>query len=154
MQLVIFELGDQRFGLLEEDVREVVRAVSITPLPKAPAVVEGVINVRGNVTAVFDIRKRFALPPKALEPADQFMLARVAGRNVAIRVDRATDLVALDPGVVENATKVVPRGEYIAGVAKLPDGLVLIHDLAAFLSQAEEAVLDRAMAEAATETTE
>lgn len=154
MQIVVFELGDQRFGLLGEDVREVVHAVSITPLPRAPAVVEGVIDVRGNVTAVFDIRRRFGLTAKALEPADHFILARAAGRHVAIRVDRATDLTAIEPGAVENATSVVPRSEHIVGVAKLPDGLVLIHDLAAFLSQAEEEALDRALAAAAPDGAE
>ncbi len=103
------------------------------------------INVRGTVTAVLDIRRRFGQPPKPLDPADQLVLARAGEREVAIRVDRATDLGALDPGDVEEAQQVVPRGEYVAGVAKLPNGLVLIHDLETFLSASEAVALDEAL---------
>jgi len=81
MELLIFELAGQRYGLAVDDVREVVHAVSISPLPKAPAVVEGVINVRGTVTAVLDIRRRFGHPAKPLAPSDHFVLARAGERQ-------------------------------------------------------------------------
>ena len=145
MEILILELAGQRYGLAMDDVREVAHAVTISPLPKAPAIVEGVINVRGTVTAVLDIRGRFGHPAKPLAPGDHLVLAHAGDRDVAIRVDRAVELVALDSTDVEEATKSVPRAEYVAGVAKLPDGLVLIHDLATFLSEAEAMELDEAL---------
>ncbi len=150
-QVLIFEIGGRRFGLPAAVVREVVRAVEIVPLPKAPAVVEGIIAVRGSVVPVLDVRSRFRLPPKPLEPADHLIVARAGGRVVALRVDRATALIGLDPADIEEARSVVAGAEYVAWVAKLPDELVLIHDLETFLSRAEATALAEALPERAPE---
>jgi purine-binding chemotaxis protein CheW len=143
--VLVFEVGGHRYGLRSGDVREIVRAVSISPLPKAPAIVEGVINVRGEIVAVLDIRERFRLPPKPLEPDDHLVLARIDERLVALRADRALELVSVAAEQIENLEQAVPGAEYVAGVAKLPDGLVLIHDLATFLSPAEAKTLRAAI---------
>ncbi len=145
MEVLVFEVAGQRYGLAAADVQELVRAVSIVPLPKAPAIIEGVINLRGTVVPVLDIRTRFQLPSKAVEPTDHFIVAWAEERLVALRVDRATDLVQLDVTDVEDAKGVVPGVEYVAWMAKLPDDLVLIHDLRTFLSRAESAVLQEAL---------
>lgn len=144
IEVLTFEIGGQPYALPARTVRELVRAVSIVPLPKAPAIVEGVINVRGSVVAVLDVRARFRLPPKPLEHTDHFVLAWAGRRLVAIRADRALDLLYLDADRIEDPKVAVPGAEYIAGVAKLPDGLLLIHDLETFLSQAEGTALDAA----------
>lgn len=149
MELVIVELAGQRYGLRADAVREVVRSVTITTLPNAPVVVEGIINVRGTVIAVLDLRRRFDLPGRTLDPAEFFVLAHARDRDVALRVDRATELISVDPGEIDRAEPLLSRSRYIAGVAKLPDGLVLIHDLETFLSAAEAADLDRALTERA-----
>jgi purine-binding chemotaxis protein CheW len=146
MDFVIVELDGQRYGLRADAVREVVRAVTITTLPNAPVVVEGIINVRGAVVAVLDLRRRFELPARPLDPSEYFVLARAGDRDVALRVDRATELVSLDPADIDQAEQVLSRSRYVAGVAKLRDGLVLIHDLETFLSAAEAATVDQALA--------
>jgi purine-binding chemotaxis protein CheW len=146
MELVLVELDGQRYGLRADAVREVVRAVTITTLPNAPVVVEGIINVRGAVVAVLDLRRRFELPARPLDPSEYFVLARAGDRDVALRVDRATELVSLDPADIDQAEQVLSRSRYVAGVAKLRDGLVLIHDLETFLSAAEAATVDQALA--------
>jgi purine-binding chemotaxis protein CheW len=143
MELLTFEIWHERFGIPLADVREVVRAVSINRLPKAPPVVEGVVNVRGSIVPVLDIRARFKLPPKAVEPSDHLVIASAKRRLVAIRVDRVTGLVMLTKGDVEDPTVAVPGSQWVAGIAKLHDGLLLIHDLATFLSTAEAEALDR-----------
>ena len=145
LEVVVFEIGGQLYGLPASDVRELLRAVAIVPLPRAPAVVEGVINLRGQVVPVLDIRSRFRLPPRPLAPADHLIIARAGERLVALRVDRATDLVRLRTADVEDAKGLVPGAEYVAWVAKVPDNLVLIHDLRTFLSRAEAAALDEAL---------
>src|SRR5881296_2430916 len=74
-EVLVFEVGGQKYALPTADVRELVRAVAITPLPAAPAVIEGVVDVRGRVLPVLDVRARFRLPPKALDPSDHFIVA-------------------------------------------------------------------------------
>jgi purine-binding chemotaxis protein CheW len=153
-ELLVFEVGGQRFGLPAADVRELLRAVTLTPLPRAPAIVEGVINVRGVLVPVLDIRGRFRLPPKPPEPTDHLIVARAGGRLVALRVDRAVELARLEPAAVERAEAVVPGIAYVAQMAKLPDGLVLVHDLNTFLSHAEAADLAESLAQTGPQVTE
>jgi purine-binding chemotaxis protein CheW len=141
--LLTFDIWHERFGIALADVREVVRAVSIARLPKAPLVVEGVVNVRGSIVPALDIRARFNLPPKAVEPSDHLVIAFAKRRLVAIRVDRATDLMLLARTDIEDLALAVPGSDLVAGVAKLHDGLLLIHDLATFLSVTEAAALDK-----------
>jgi purine-binding chemotaxis protein CheW len=145
LQLVIVELDGRRYGLRADAVAEVVRAVTIAPLPNAPPAVEGIINVRGSIVAVLDIRRRFGLPAKPLDPSQYFVLARAGGRDVALHVDHAVDLVAVDPDAVDRAEAALGRNPEITGVVKLDDGLVLIHDLESFLSAAEGSAVDEAL---------
>jgi purine-binding chemotaxis protein CheW len=143
MELLTFDIWRERFGIPLTNVREIVRSVSIARLPQAPFVVEGIINVRGSVVPTLDIRARFNLPPKAVEPSDHLVIAFARRRLVAIRVDRVTDLITLARSEIEDVSVAVPGSTLVAGVAKLHDGLLLIHDLATFLSVAEAEALDR-----------
>jgi purine-binding chemotaxis protein CheW len=145
LQVLVVEVGGQHYGLPVADVRELVRAVAIVPLPRAPAVVEGIINLRGRIVPVLDIRSRFRLPAKPLEYTDHFVVAQTGERLVALRVDRALDLVQLEADDVEEARGVIPGADYVSWVAKLPHNLVLIHDLRTFLSRAESAALADAL---------
>ncbi len=142
VQLLTFALGGRRFALPASAVREVTRAVAIAPLPKAPPIVEGVINVRGAVVPMLDMRQRFGLSPAPVAPEQHLLIAQAGGRVVALRVDRAGDLVSVDEAAIESAVRVVPGVEYVAGIAKLPDGLIVIHDLERFLSLEEAGQLD------------
>ncbi len=150
VDLLTFELGGQRCALLAPDVVEVQRAVSIARLPRGPEIVEGVIDRRGQVVPVLGIRSRFALPPSPLAPSDWLIFVRVphpsgATRVAAIRVDRALDLVPVETGRIEDARSLLAGVEHVAGVAKLDDGTVVIHDLRRFLSLEEHGALDRAL---------
>ena len=144
-EVVVFEVAGQRYGLPAAHVCELVRAVAITPLPHAPPVVEGVINVRGRVLPVLDVRARFRLPAKPLELSDHFIVVSAGPRRVVLHVDRATDLALLDEASIQAPETLGPSATYVAGVVKLDDGLMLIHDAATFLSAAEAASLDEAL---------
>lgn len=145
-RLLVFELAGQRYGLELAAVQEVVRAVAVTRLPGAPPIVEGAINVRGRVVPVLDLRSRFGLPARELSSDEHMILARAGRRLVAIRADRTTWLVEVEADQVEEAAGVTPHLRHVAGVAKLPDGLILIHDLETFLTQAEAEALGQAVA--------
>jgi purine-binding chemotaxis protein CheW len=136
-QFLTFTIAGQRFAVRTDDVVEIVRAVRLARLPKAPPVIEGVIDLRGRVVPVLDVRTRFRLASKGLQPSDHFIIARANARVIGIRVDRAVDVLTLSESDVAEIGTVAPTSEYVAGVAKLTDGLVLIHDLATFLSHAE-----------------
>jgi purine-binding chemotaxis protein CheW len=140
LDVLLFEVAGRRFALPLADVREVVRAASPLPLPSSPPAVEGAVNLRGTVLPVVDLRRRFGLPPRPVEPADHLVIARASGRWVALRVDRALDLVRLDPADVEELPPLAPGGRS-ARLARLPDGLVLLPDPADLLSPAESAAL-------------
>jgi purine-binding chemotaxis protein CheW len=145
--LLVFAVAGQRFALPIEDVQEIVRAVTITRLPKAPAIVEGVINVRGRIVPLLDIRSRFRLGSRTPRPTDHFVLASAAGRKVAVRVDAAEEFVDIPTNDVVASDGPLSDMGYVAGVAKLPDGLILIHDLHSFLSEAESLALDESLQE-------
>jgi purine-binding chemotaxis protein CheW len=142
LEIVVFDLGQLRCGLVAADVERVVRAVTLTPLPNAPAIVEGLINIAGAPVAVLDIRKRFGLHLKPLEVDDVLVITHAGDRRVAIRADRVIGIIKIDPADIRDASTVAPMDPQIAGVAMLPDGVVLLHDPKAFLAQAEAIELD------------
>ena len=147
-QLVVFTLDDRRYGLPLPAVERVLRMVDVTPLPKAPQIVLGVVNVQGLVIPVVDMRRRFRLPARDFALADQLLIARTARRPVALAADAVTGVLEYSAQEAAGAPDIVPGIEYVEGVVKLPDGLVLIHDLDRFLSLEEEAALGRAIEDA------
>ena len=144
-ELLVFDLDGRLYGLSSDVVVEVVRAVAVSPLPNGPRVVTGVMNLRGRLVPVFDLRVRFGLAPLPIEPSEHFIVADAGHRRVALRVDRVMKLAVVPQADLEPTEAVVSGTEHVSGIAKLPEGIVLIHDLGAFLSEAERATLDRAM---------
>jgi purine-binding chemotaxis protein CheW len=145
VEILVFELDDQRYALPLVGVQEVVRAVALTRLPGAPPIIEGAIDVRGRVVPVLDLRARFGLPPRPLHPDQHLILARAGKRLVAIRVDRVSWFLEVDPVEIATAASITPTVKRIAGVARVADGLVLIHDLETFLTAAEAETLARVL---------
>ena len=142
-QVVVFTLDEPRYALELSVVERVVRAVDITPLPRAPEVILGVINVQGQIVPVVDIRKRMRLPARELTVDDLFILARTSSRLVALVVDAVVGVRNLVQSEMVSAEQIVPSAGYISGMAKLADGVVLICDLDEFLSPVEERMLDQ-----------
>jgi purine-binding chemotaxis protein CheW len=147
--MVVFALDEPRYALLLSAVEKVVRAVEITPLPKAPEIVVGVINAQGRILPVLDIRKRFRLPAREMKPDDRFIIARTSRRQVALVVDSVVGVHKLAEREMVSAKEALPFAQYLKGVAKVENNLVLIHDLDQFLSLDEERVLDTALAKGA-----
>jgi purine-binding chemotaxis protein CheW len=141
--LVIFSLSGQRFALFLESVERVVRSAEITPLPQAPDIVLGAVNMHGRIIPVMNIRKRFRLPEREIEPGDYFIVAHTSRREVAIVVDNVTGLHRYSDGELVGKDNILPEMEYIEGVVKLKDGMALIHDIDRFLSLDEESALDK-----------
>ncbi len=126
-------------------VDRIVRAAEVIRLPGAPRCVLGVLNVDGRVLPVLDTRERFQLPPRAISPADHFLIAHTKRRTVALVIDQAQAVIELPAADVVAAAGIHPGLEQIQGVIKLDDGLALIHDLERFLSLDEERDLEDAL---------
>lgn len=145
MDVLLFELADGRYGLWLSCVREVTRAVRPLSLPGAPAVVLGVIQLHGEVVPVFDVRSRFGKPSRDAIPSDHLIIAKVRKRLVALAVDRVAGITDIPEAQLDDGRHLPRDLPRVAGLASLQSGLVLIHELGAFLSQAEEAQLDVAL---------
>lgn len=143
--LVVFEIEGRRFALPLDRVVEVHRMVAVSPLPEAPDVVEGVIDRRGTVVAVLDVRARFGLPAREVSLDQQLVVGRAGDRMVAIRVDATLGVREMSAGDVDTAATDVPGVRHVAGVTRDDDGIVLVHDLPAFLSWDEAVQLDEAL---------
>jgi purine-binding chemotaxis protein CheW len=144
-QLVLFTLDEQRYALPLDIVERTVHMVAITPLPHAPEVALGVINVQGTIIPVLDVRRRFRLPLREPGAGDQLLIARSAHRTVALAVDEVTGVMELQEAGAVPPASILPAMEYVEGVVKLEDGLVFIHDLDRFLSLSEERALETAL---------
>jgi purine-binding chemotaxis protein CheW len=143
--LLVFSIDGQRYGLHLPAVQTVVRAVEFTPLPRVPDIITGIINMRGKVIPLVNIRRRFRLPERDIKLTDQFIVADTARRTVALSADSVEGAVEYSDENIAAPDTILPKMEYIEGVAKLADGMVLIHDLDRFLSLDEEKALDDAL---------
>lgn len=149
MLMLIARIGEARLAVEARAVEEIHRAVLVAPLPGAPSVVEGTVVVRGAVLPVVDLAARLGLPPRPrLSPDEHLVVLHARGRRVAVRVDDAESLEEVDESAIARGDALVRAARTVAGVVTLADGTVTLHDPAAFLSQAEQEALDRAMARA------
>ncbi len=149
IDFLVFHLDDGRFAVPLAEVREIVQAVTHTALPRAPAVVLGIIDVRGTIVPVLDVHARFGRPARPTLVSDHFVLA--GNRPTALRVDRAVEILSLAADEIHDATALAQGVRLVTGVARVGDGrLVLIHDLEAFLTADEVVALDAALAEHAS----
>ncbi len=136
-EILVFDVSGQRFGLHTQHVREVLRAVTVSPLATHQAAVEGVINLRGQIVPVLDIRALFDLTAKPIEHTDHLIVVQAGNRAVMIRADRAVDVLRLNTQDVEGTANVVSGVKWINAIAKTPAGLVNIVEPQSFLSCAE-----------------
>ncbi len=142
---VVFSLDGQRYALHLSAVERVIRVVEMTSLPKTPDIVLGIVNVEGQIIPIVNIRKRFRLPERELDLSDVLIIAQIPRRTVALVADNVSGVIEGSEQDITEAKEIFPRMEYVKGVVKLKDGLVLIHDLDKFLSLEEDKELDSAL---------
>jgi purine-binding chemotaxis protein CheW len=150
VQVVVFELDERCYGLRLSSVERVLHAVDVTPLPQAPIVAWGVIDVQGQIVPVLSLRRRFGLPERPIAVSDQFVVVRTHHRMVALVVDAVRGVVERPAAEIMESDKILPDLEQVAGVIQLDNGIVLIQNLDRFLSLDEERALAEAMNSQAT----
>ena len=144
LQLVTFRIGEEEFGVDILRVQEIIRIMEITRVPKSPDFVEGVINLRGKVIPIIDLRKRFGLEVKEHDKHTRIIVIEMNNMIVGFVVDAVSEVLRIPADTVEPPPPAVMGGidsEYISGVGKLEDRLLILLDLDKLLSQEEQAEL-------------
>ena len=137
-QIVGFRIGKENFGVPISIVHEIVRMIEVTAVPDAPAYIEGVINLRGKIIPVVDLRKRFGEQAQS-NRRNRIMVAELDGRQVGLVVDSANEVLKLNPELIEPPPNIFDQGDlnYVTGVGKLGDKLVILIDLAKIMQRGE-----------------
>lgn len=139
IQLVTFSIGVEEFGVDILKVQEIIRTMEITKVPRAQDFVEGVINLRGKVIPIIDLRRRFGLTSKEYDKETRIIVIEINDMIVGFVVDSVSEVLRIPAGTVEPPPPVVAGldSDYISGVGKLHDRLLILLDLDKLLSGAD-----------------
>ena len=146
IQLICFKLGAEEYGFDIMQIKEIMRYQKITPIPKAASFIEGVINLRGMVVPVIDLRKRFELPVD-VNIKCRIIIAQVETKIVGLIIDDVTDIVTLPKTSILPSPKTVKgvEVEYLDGMADMERGLLLVLNLNRLLTAEEKGAIDESL---------
>lgn len=144
-QMVVFELENELYGVDIHQVQEIIRVPAITHVPRTPDFVEGVINLRGNVIPILDLRKRFGFGPGGDDNDKRIVVVEMGDKTLGVIVDAVTEVLLVDEDAVEPPSPyiVTVDSQYIVGVARLKEQLIIVLDLNQVLSMGERDDLTR-----------
>jgi purine-binding chemotaxis protein CheW len=144
LQLVTFNISEEEFGVDILKVQEIIRTMEITKVPRAPEFVEGVINLRGKVIPILDLRRRFGMQARPHDKQTRIIVIELGSMIVGFVVDGVSEVLRISASTVEPPPAVVSglESEYISGVGKLEDRLLILLDLNKLLSTSEKNALE------------
>ena len=150
-QVVGFRIGDETYGVRIASVREIVRVPEITNVPNAPEMIEGVINLRGRIIPVMDLRKRFSSSPVTPDKKNRILVVELENKLLGLIVSSASEVLKIPPSEIESPGSVFAEGEssYVTGVGKLKGRLIILLDIGRLLRQPEFKKLEEAAEPAA-----
>ncbi|MCL5268226.1 MAG: chemotaxis protein CheW [Bacteroidetes bacterium] len=139
-QLVSFVVEDEEFGVDILKVQEIIRTVEITRVPKSPEFVEGVINLRGKIVPVIDLRRRFGIEKRERDNETRIIVVELTDKVVGFLVDKVKEVIRVEKSIIEPPPELTTSisSNYITGVAKLQDRLLILLDLDKVLSGEEQ----------------
>lgn len=139
LQLVGFRIGKETFGVPIHLVHEIVRLPEITAVPDAPDYIEGVINLRGKIVSIVDLRKRFGETRIESSRKNRILVAEIENKMVGLIVDAASEVIKLPESEIDAPPEVFEDNEvkYVTGVGKLNGRLVILIDLTKILQKGE-----------------
>lgn len=148
LQLVSFQLGEEEFGVDILKVQEINRMLEITKVPNSPVFVDGVINLRGKVIPILNLRQKFNLERKEIDKQTRIVVVDIDGKVVGLVVDAVSEVLRLPSDTVEPPPPMVSGvdSEYINGVGKLENRLLILLDLNKLLTTEEKEMLNQTRA--------
>jgi purine-binding chemotaxis protein CheW len=140
LQLVSFNIGVEEFGVDILRVNEIIKFIDITHLPNSPEFVEGIINLRGKVIPVIDLRIRMHFPKRKPDNSTRIMVVEVGGKTVGFIVDSVSEVLRISKDIFEAPPEIVAgiNAEYISAVGKLENRILILLDLEKVLSNEED----------------
>jgi purine-binding chemotaxis protein CheW len=146
LQVVGFRIGDETFGVRIGSVREIVRVPEITTVPNAQETIEGVINLRGKIIPVVDLRKRFGQVEITTDKKSRILVVELENKLVGLIVNSASEVLKIPPSEIESPGSVFADGEssYVTGVGKLKGRLIILLDINKLLHRPEFKKLEEA----------
>lgn len=144
IQLIVFNLGDEEYGADINQVREIIRTGTITPIPDSPDFIKGVSNVRGEIPVIIDLKARFFLPSSKRDVEDRHIVITEQEKSIfGLLVDEVTEVLRIPEADIKLAPELVTRTdrEYVNGVITLENRLIILLDLSKVLSSEELARL-------------
>ncbi len=147
LQFVSFQLAGEEYGVPITQVQEIIRYESLTRVPQSSRFVRGVLNLRGRVMPVIDLRRKFNLPGIDTDRSTRIIVVDVEGSSVGMVVDRVSQVIDVDPREVEPAPELGARvnTDYIRGMGKMEDRLVILLDIDRVLTASEMAEVSEAV---------
>jgi len=139
IQVVGFRIGTETYGVRIGAVREIVRVPEITSVPSAPDLIEGVINLRGKIIPVMDLRKRFGQAEIAPDKKNRILVVELDNKLLGLIVNAASEVLKIPPADIEAPSSVFAEGEssYVVGVGKLKGRLIILLDITRLLHRPE-----------------
>ncbi len=154
-QLVVFHLGDEAFGVDIAQVKEIIKMAEITQMPNASEFVEGIINLRGQITTIMDLRKRLGMQVADIDENTRIIIVEASGSTLGLIVDSVSEVLRMSGKDIDPPSAASTHAEYVQGVGKLDDRLLILLDLNRILSKEEIVQMERLQTEkpAPTQTT-
>ncbi|HOW53368.1 MAG TPA: chemotaxis protein CheW [Syntrophorhabdaceae bacterium] len=139
LQLVTFKLGTEEFGVDILKVQEINKMMNITKIPNAPAFIEGVINLRGKIIPIVDLRKRLGFKEQPYDKSTRIIVVELEGLVLGFIVDSVSEVLRIPENTIEPPPSMVAgiESEYIEGVGKLDDRLLILLELKKVFSSPE-----------------
>lgn len=146
LQVVGFRIGEETFGVRIASVREIVRVPEITSVPNAQETIEGVINLRGKIIPVIDLRKRFGQAEIQSDKKNRILVVELETKLVGLIVNSASEVLKIPPSEIESPGSVFADGEssYVTGVGKLKGRLIILLDITKLLHRPDFKKLEEA----------
>ena len=145
VQLVIFKLENEDYGLPISKVQEINRMVAVTKLPQTPDFMEGIINLQERVIPVVDLRKRFGFTAEEYQDATRIMVVDISGQTLGLVVDAVNEVVKIAGDCIEPPPQsFVMNAQFVQGIAKMADRLVILLDIDCILTSQESVLLQEA----------
>jgi purine-binding chemotaxis protein CheW len=144
VQVVSFHLGSEEYGVDISQVQEIIRMVEITHVPRAPRFMEGVINLRGQLIPIIDLRIRFGMARADHTKSTRIVVTEIGSKKVGIIVDSVSEVINIPIEQVEGAPDMIAGvgTDYIQGVGKVNDRLIILLDLTMVITGDEKTQLD------------
>ncbi len=146
VQVATFRLGSEEYGVDISQIQEIIRMVEITRVPRTPEFVEGVINLRGQLIPIIDLRRRFGMDRIEPTKSSRIIVTDIGTKRIGMIVDSASEVLTIPLESIEQAPEIVAGldADYLQGVGKMGERLIILLDLTMVISGAQRRELEDA----------